>query len=81
MSQFKQINIKAGLLGSCTWVGKFTGPKEAGQGSHLGEGDRGEGAERERRKGEERRNQNVWIIYRRDSGGRAAQPRSWKVQG
>ena len=52
MSQFKpdlnQIRFIWKLLS-----GKFTGPKERGQGSFHGKGERGEG---------EGRDQNVWII-------------------
>lgn len=36
-----------GLI-NCSWVGKFIGPKEGGQGSRHGKGDRGEGKEKEK---------------------------------
>jgi hypothetical protein len=76
MSLFKADSIiLKGFFGSCSLVGKFTGPEDQGQGSHHGE--RGWGREREReteretereraltqREVEKRgKVQNVWII-------------------
>jgi hypothetical protein len=60
MSQFKPdyIILKAGLLGSCFQVSKFTGPKGQGQGSLHGErvgAGRGRRERQRRGRREERR--------------------------
>jgi hypothetical protein len=49
MSQFKPdyVILKAGLLGSCSQVGKFICPKEGGQRSCHRERERGGGREKE----------------------------------
>lgn len=56
MSQFKPDYIisKAGLLGNCSQVGEFTGPKDQGQGSHHRE--RGSGGGKRRREKEKKGN-------------------------
>jgi hypothetical protein len=41
-----KLSIKTGLLGSCSQAGEFTGPKEVGQRSCHGEGEREGGGEK-----------------------------------
>jgi hypothetical protein len=56
-------------------LGESTGTKDQDQGSHHG------GWEHVEREGESRETNMSGLFRGKDSGGRAAQPLGWKVQG
>jgi hypothetical protein len=60
---FFQTILISSLLGSCSWVGKFTGPKDIGQGRCHGEREEEKESEEKRQAHREAgKNESVFII-------------------